>query len=205
MDPFENEEATKLLLRLKRQEILLESFKNHINKILKEIRKGECNFLLINQLSQFIVYYYKKNLISLNEDESDNDKTEEDNDKTEEDNDKTEEDNDKTEEDNDKTEEDKDKTEEDKDKTEEDKDKTEEDKDKTKENKDKTEEDNDKTEESNDDTKEESDDDKSIKQNQDTLFNHFMNNSNLKKKSLFNPNYNIDENIIIFIRNSLVY
>jgi hypothetical protein len=165
MDPFENEKTTKLLIRLKRQEILLESFKNHINKILKEIRKGECNFLLINQLSQFIVYYYKKNLISLDDElneESDKEETEEcDKDKS-----------------------DKDKS----DKEESDKDKSD------KEESDK--------EESN---KEESDDDKSIKENQDTLFNHFMNNSNLKKKSLFNPNYDIDENIKIFIRNSLIY
>jgi len=176
MDPFENEEATKILLRLKRQEILLESFKNHINKILKEIRKGECNFLLINQLSQFIVYYYKKNLISLDKDteEEDKDTTEENNKDTKEENNK-----DTIEESN--------------------KDTTEED---TKEDKDTTEEEN-KTEE--EDTTEESDDDKSIKQNQDTLFNHFMNNSNLKKKSLFNPNYDINENIIIFIRNSLIY
>jgi len=171
MDPFENEKTTKLLIRLKRQEILLESFKNHINKILKEIRKGECNFLLINQLSQFIVYYYKKNLISLNEDESDKDIEEEDKDTKEED---------KTEE-SDKDIKEEDKTEE--------SDKDTKDKD-TKEEEDKT---------------EESDDDKSIKQNQDTLFNHFMNNSNLKKKSLFNPNYDINENIIIFIRNSLIY
>jgi len=155
MDPFENEKTTKLLIRLKRQEILLESFKNHINKILKEIRKGECNFLLINQLSQFIVYYYKKNLISLDDElneESDKEETEQ----------------------SDKDKSDKDKS----DKEESDKDKSD---------------------------KEESDDDKSIKENQDTLFNHFMNNSNLKKKSLFNPNYDIDENIKIFIRNSLIY
>jgi hypothetical protein len=155
MDPFENEKTTKLLIRLKRQEILLESFKNHINKILKEIRKGECNFLLINQLSQFIVYYYKKNLISLDDElneESDKEETEE--------------------------------------------------SDKDKSDKDKSDKEESDKEESN---KEESDDDKSIKENQDTLFNHFMNNSNLKKKSLFNPNYDIDENIKIFIRNSLIY
>jgi hypothetical protein len=175
MDPFENEKTTKLLIRLKRQEILLESFKNHINKILKEIRKGECNFLLINQLSQFIVYYYKKNLISLDDElneESDKEETEE-SDKDKSDKDKS-----------DKEESDKDKS----DKEESDKEES----DKEESNKDKSD-------------KEESDDDKSIKENQDTLFNHFMNNSNLKKKSLFNPNYDIDENIKIFIRNSLIY
>jgi hypothetical protein len=168
MDTFENEEATKLLLRLKRQEILLESFKKHINKILKQIKKGECNFLLINQLSHFIIYYYKKNLISLDDesDESDEEKEEESDKEKEEESDK------EKEEEIDKKESDKEEKEE---------------SDKEESDKEEEEEENDK------------------KQNQDILFNHFMNNSNLKKKSLFNPNYDIYENIKIFIRNSLVY
>ena len=164
------------------QEDILTAFKKHINKLIKQVKKGEYNIVLVEQLNHFIVEYYEKNadLISEYSSSSSSSSVSSKSSKKLEDDDSDSTSVSKKSDENTSTS--------------------------------KKSEDNESTPISKTSLKledssseEENEVDSSLKD--DTLFNYFVTSdkSMRKRRLLFNPTYDIDENIITFIRNSLSY
>lgn len=158
------------------QQRLLKAFNKHLTKILKRFDTSDP--ILINQLTDFIITYYQDNSILIKESENDN-QNDEDNrsDRSDENNTSEKSDEENTSE--------------------------------------KSDEDNESSKKSSGtssrksslklDDSDDSDKSKVIIEKNDILFNYFINNNSEKTQLLFNPNYDIEKNIITFIRNSLSY